>query len=795
MGSTPEKPGFVDLTQGASSDEEEVADDGNARSRSRIGQDWDVDRYEYSSMYGGHHNPHALTTGTFGGAATALLQLPRPEFLLSAAPRASRPPLNQAISFRLSRPSIARSSVQPPVNIVQPFRNIEQEVLCRGAYNRNSIARDVLVTIGAHPSSPALNEHLLPLRRAGWADDSANLLTLRWDVVEATRPSHDSMPPAIRDDEKGHNVVENPPGPKLLNSSNLDSASSGQNRPPYPLIDQVRHFSHHRPPTIIGGGSSLGLGQKQATPLMAQSPSHTVHRGSDLDPNPLAGHTHAHPPNLHGGFGALDHSRPQPLAAQFQSRAFTTATVQKTVTPSTVSQPQIIHPHPIQEVPTAFTRQIPGNSSSRRVSVPNTVTRASEDNRPLVSNASTSRPLPYLGRTPITVNTGVSSRGGCSSRGGWPSLNRPLSAITPNHSRLASSAGISTPSRRGRPPKMASPIDHTPLQRLVASTSTPSRRGRPPKMATPIDHSRLASSAGTNTPSPRRGRPSKMAAPIDPTRSATEESSKPIESIETPVKDGAETPVGKKRGRPFKNSEPAPGKEGPPKKRGRPAKQPGAAVVVNSEPKKRGRPFKHPEAADEVPVPEPKFNTFICEWKGCPAELHNLETLRSHIFSVHGRKQLSGVFPCLWANCSLMDEVMDEDTLSPKVVDKRFEFKTKDEFQRHINRAHLVSFAWHMGDGPRGTSLGTQKSDSETSYSWLNDAMGNQITPSVKNQPIEEGRARENNARRFEKKLEGIYVVLTPKKLAKGTYTVCNEVDEDEAKDETEAETAVINSN
>lgn len=56
------------------------------------------------------------------------------------------------------------------------------------------------------------------------------------------------------------------------------------------------------------------------------------------------------------------------------------------------------------------------------------------------------------------------------------------------------------------------------------------------------------------------------------------------------------------------------------------------------------------------------------------------------------------------------------------------------------------------------------KSTSETSYSWLNDAEGNQVTPSVENQPVERGKASVNNAKRFIKKREGIYVVLEPVK-------------------------------
>jgi hypothetical protein len=39
----------------------------------------------------------------------------------------------------------------------------------------------------------------------------------------------------------------------------------------------------------------------------------------------------------------------------------------------------------------------------------------------------------------------------------------------------------------------------------------------------------------------------------------------------------------------------------------------------------------------------------------------------------------------------------------------------------------------------------------------LKDKDGQQVTPSVQDQPIEEGRAKDNNARRFIRKVDGIY--------------------------------------
>jgi hypothetical protein len=166
----------------------------------------------------------------------------------------------------------------------------------------------------------------------------------------------------------------------------------------------------------------------------------------------------------------------------------------------------------------------------------------------------------------------------------------------------------------------------------------------------------------------------------------------------------------KKRGRPFKNSEESLATDSNPKKRGRPFKSDecaakAAAAASDSAygiPKKRGRPFKVRTQLD-IPVPEPVFIPFICEWEGCPAELQNLETLEAHVFNVHNKKQPSGTRLCLWGKCGMKHERADDD--SPKAHNNLNEFKTKKEWKDHINERHLIPFAWHMGDGPRGTSL------------------------------------------------------------------------------------------
>jgi hypothetical protein len=238
-----------------------------------------------------------------------------------------------------------------------------------------------------------------------------------------------------------------------------------------------------------------------------------------------------------------------------------------------------------------------------------------------------------------------------------------------------------------------------------------------------------------------------------------------------------------KRGRPPKNTEQNPPVHATSKKRGRPFKtteSAARAATATSDStdgisKKRGRPFKL-RAQLEIPVPEPEYIPFICEWKGCPAELQNLETLEVHVFNVHSKKQPSSNRFCLWGKCGEKHET--DKAVDSQLHDESNEFRSKAEWKDHVNQQHLIPFAWHMGDGPKGTSLcmfsesfyhcgkevlllitfAAIKPKSDIAP-WLIDNNGHHVTPSVKDQLIEEGRAKDNNAKRFNRKVEGIYWV------------------------------------
>ncbi len=169
--------------------------------------------------------------------------------------------------------------------------------------------------------------------------------------------------------------------------------------------------------------------------------------------------------------------------------------------------------------------------------------------------------------------------------------------------------------------------------------------------------------------------------------------------------------ITKKKGRSSKNPQATP-TQSIAKKKGRPFKTPegvaAAAARTSSNgqfPKRRGRPLKDLEAFEKViPVtlPEPKFVPFVCEWKDCPAELHNLDTLRAHLVTVHLKKQHNGSpLVCLWRKCHQETKVVNVQTGLPKIIDKGFDFNTKDEWMNHIQEAHLKKVAWYQGDGPK----------------------------------------------------------------------------------------------
>ncbi|RKF59647.1 putative c2h2 finger domain-containing protein [Golovinomyces cichoracearum] len=157
----------------------------------------------------------------------------------------------------------------------------------------------------------------------------------------------------------------------------------------------------------------------------------------------------------------------------------------------------------------------------------------------------------------------------------------------------------------------------------------------------------------------------------------------------------------------------------------------------------------------EVPVPDPVYYPFKCEWDECRAELMNMEILRKHMYVVHGRKLECGGRRCLWRKCgeswknacSESCSSTHSDSDDDSIADLRIIYPTRREWKEHIEEHHLIPFSWHMGDGPCGSRLAKPSTVWQQSY--LFSADGKQATPSVASQPIEDGVMRKLNARRF----------------------------------------------
>ena len=259
-------------------------------------------------------------------------------------------------------------------------------------------------------------------------------------------------------------------------------------------------------------------------------------------------------------------------------------------------------------------------------------------------------------------------------------------------------------SRNSEPPRVdsLSPQPTKPSLSVVLNPLTPAtfygrlEISRSPSQS--LDESRSSSDALSPAQSykARRGRPPKGSSFVIEIPSVTPK--KRGRPFAKPQRDPSTDPNHKKRGRPFATAESASKAAAKATARAAAASDSGDSLA-----KKRGRPFKI-RTQRSIPVPEPIYIPFICEWRGCLAELHNLETLEAHIFNVHNKKQPSGGRLCLWGKCGLRNEASAEAT-EIQFHDEQNEIKTKTEWKTHINRRHLIPFAWHMGDGPKGTSL------------------------------------------------------------------------------------------
>ncbi|KAI1471359.1 uncharacterized protein F4812DRAFT_176216 [Daldinia caldariorum] len=194
-----------------------------------------------------------------------------------------------------------------------------------------------------------------------------------------------------------------------------------------------------------------------------------------------------------------------------------------------------------------------------------------------------------------------------------------------------------------------------------------------------------------------------------------------------------------------------------PRKRGRPkgsysvkregntenAKPSAPKKEPSKEPKRRGRPPRDhtPSVREYYLRSKVEYAPFLCEWKcssgrSCPAELQNMKTLRRHVFLVHGDED---PLVCQWGKCAARDTPI--------------KFASETEFEEHMEKAHFRSFVWHMGDGYQNEGISTLKRDADELPEYLFDEDGNQVTPSIAEQRLEDDQEYKERKRKLRRLL------------------------------------------
>ncbi|KAI5863485.1 hypothetical protein GGS23DRAFT_567268 [Durotheca rogersii] len=165
--------------------------------------------------------------------------------------------------------------------------------------------------------------------------------------------------------------------------------------------------------------------------------------------------------------------------------------------------------------------------------------------------------------------------------------------------------------------------------------------------------------------------------------------------------------------------------------------------VVQPEPKRRGRPPRplEPTARERYLRTDAKYVSFKCEWKEasgrtCPAELQNMKTLREHVQVIHGD---ADPLVCRLGKCAARDPAV--------------RFEADEEFEEHVEEKHFRALMWYLGEGCQNDSAPTAGSGSEALPAYLFDKDGNQVTPSVAGQRLEDEQQHRERRRKLKRLL------------------------------------------
>ena len=118
-----------------------------------------------------------------------------------------------------------------------------------------------------------------------------------------------------------------------------------------------------------------------------------------------------------------------------------------------------------------------------------------------------------------------------------------------------------------------------------------------------------------------------------------------------------------------------------------PSRSPSVVLASPRNSVKKERPKRTEVMSTDMGSPAPSYTIYPCLWENCPAELHNLETLKKHVRK--HRRAVDGVYQCLWLDCSDSSKPPSDNTQNEDKENKRLKFKTDVEWLEHIESSHL----------------------------------------------------------------------------------------------------------
>jgi hypothetical protein len=113
---------------------------------------------------------------------------------------------------------------------------------------------------------------------------------------------------------------------------------------------------------------------------------------------------------------------------------------------------------------------------------------------------------------------------------------------------------------------------------------------------------------------------------------------------------------------------------------------------------------RSPSVANRVP----RYQSYKCKWQSCSADLHNLDTLKKHVFKVHRKETLGNTLECLWDDCG--KEVTNFDPNTNTRIEKHtpHSFDLESNWRGHIQQNHFDPLSWELGDGPASGLSGNE---------------------------------------------------------------------------------------